>query len=275
MTMSSHKVTASHLGRKAYLYIRQSSMQQVFQNTESTERQYALKQRAVALGWRLEDIAVVDCDQGQSGASAADRQGFQHLVAEVSMGRAGVVLGLEVSRLARNNSDWHRLLEICALSDTLIVDEDGIYNPCDFNDRLLLGLKGTMSEAELHMLRARLRGGLLNKARRGELKMPLPVGLAYDSADRVVLDPDQQVQNSVHHLFRTFRRTGSAGATVKAFRESYTIRATLVLSSSAATASVAALTGAFTPRRCPASSGTRSSSTHISGTLPGSSTSRT
>ena len=219
MTMSSHKVTASHLGRKAYLYVRQSSVQQVFQNTESTERQYALKQRAVALGWRLEDIAVVDCDQGQSGASAADRLGFQHLVAEVSMGRAGVVLGLEVSRLARNSSDWHRLLEICALSNTLIVDEDGVYNPCDFNDRLLLGLKGTMSEAELYMLRARLRGGLLNKARRGELKLALPVGMAYDSADRVVLDPDQQVQNSVHHLFRTFRRTGSASATVKAFRD--------------------------------------------------------
>ena len=219
MTMPSHKVTALHLQRKAYLYVRQSSMQQVFENTESTERQYALKQRAVALGWSLEDIAVIDCDQGQSGASATDRQGFQHLVAEVSMGRAGVVLGLEVSRLARNNCDWHRLLEICALSDTLIVDEDGIYSPCDFNDRLLLGLKGTMSEAELHMLRARLRGGLLNKARRGELKMPLPVGLAYDAADRVVFDPDQQVQNSVHHFFRTFRRTGSASATVKTFRD--------------------------------------------------------
>jgi DNA invertase Pin-like site-specific DNA recombinase len=191
MTMASHKVSSLHLERKAYLYVRQSSMQQVFENTESTERQYALKQRAVALGWRLNDIAVIDCDQGQSGASAADRQGFQQLVAEVSMGRAGVVLGLEVSRLARNN----------------------------FNDRLLLGLKGTMSEAELHMLRARLRGGLLNKARRGELKLPLPVGFVYDSADRVVFDPDQQAQNSVRHLFRTFRRTGSASATVKAFRD--------------------------------------------------------
>ena len=220
MTMSSHnKVTASHLSRKAYLYVRQSSMQQVFENSESTERQYALKQRAVALGWQLDDIVVVDCDQGQSGASAADRQGFQQLVAEVSLGRAGVVLGLEVSRLARNSSDWHRLLEICALGDTLIVDEDGLYSPCDFNDRLLLGLKGTMSEAELHMLRARLRGGLLNKARRGELTMPLPVGLVYDSASRVVLDPDQQVQNSMRHLFQTFRRTGSASATVKAFRD--------------------------------------------------------
>ncbi len=219
MTMPSHKVTAAHLGRMAYLYIRQSSMQQVVNNTESTERQYALKQRAVALGWRLEDIIIVDCDQGKSGASAADREGFQSLVAQVSMGRAGVVLGLEVSRLARNSSDWHRLLEICALSDTLIVDEDGIYNPCDFNDRLLLGLKGTMSEAELHMLRARLRGGLLNKARRGELTLPLPVGLDYDAASHVVLDPDQQVQNSVRHLFETYRRTGSASATVKAFRD--------------------------------------------------------
>ena len=214
-----HKVTASHLKRKAYLYIRQSSMQQVFKNTESTERQYALKQRAVALGWPLEAIVVIDCDQGQSGASAVDRQGFQQLVADVSMGRAGVVLGLEVSRLARNNTDWHRLLEICALSKTLILDEDGLYNPSDFNDRLLLGLKGAMSEAELHMLRARLRGGLLNKARRGELKMSLPVGLVYNAADKVVLDPDKQVQNSVHHLFGTFRQTESASATVKAFRD--------------------------------------------------------
>ena len=219
MTGSAHKVTASHLMRKAYLYIRQSSMHQVFENTESTQRQYALKQRAIALGWRLEDIVVIDRDQGRSGASSADRLGFQHLVAEVGMGHAGVVLGLEVSRLARNNADWHRLLEICALSDTLIVDEDGLYNPCDFNDRLLLGLKGAMSEAELHMLRARLHGGLINKARRGELKMPLPVGLAYDAAERVVLDPDQQVQSSIRHLFGTFARTGSASATVKAFRD--------------------------------------------------------
>ena len=219
MTRSSQKVTASHLKRKAYLYIRQSSMHQVFENTESTERQYALRKRAIALGWHSEDIVVIDRDQGQSGASSADRLGFQHLVAEVSMGRVGVVLGLEVSRLARNNADWHRLLEICGLSDTLIVDEDGLYNPCDFNDRLLLGLKGAMSEAELHMLRARLRGGLLNKARKGELKIALPVGLTYDAADNVALDPDQQVQNSIRHLFNTFKRTGSASATVKAFRD--------------------------------------------------------
>src|SRR5581483_10794877 len=171
------KVTSAHLARNAYLYVRQSTLRQVLTNTESTARQYALRQRAVALGWAPDAIVVIDTDQGQSGASAADREGFQHLVAEVGLGRAGIVLGLEVSRLARNNADWHRLLEICALTDTLILDEDGLYNPSDFNDRLLLGLKGTMSEAELHFIRARLQGGILSKARRGELPMPLPVGL--------------------------------------------------------------------------------------------------
>jgi DNA invertase Pin-like site-specific DNA recombinase len=145
-------------------------MRQVFENTESTQRQYGLRQRAVALGWPSERVIVIDSDLGQSGASAVDREGFQRLVAEVGMGRAGIVLGLEVSRLARNSTDWHRLLEICALSDTLILDEDGVYDPAHFNDRLLLGLKGTMSEAELHVLRARLRGGILSKARRGELR---------------------------------------------------------------------------------------------------------
>jgi len=135
------KVTSSHLKRNAYLYIRQSTLRQVFENTESTERQYALRQQAVALGWPLESVIVIDSDLGQSGASAVDREGFQRLVAEVGMGKAGIVLGLEVSRLARNNTDWHRLLEICALSDTLILDEDGIYDPSHFNDRLLLGLK--------------------------------------------------------------------------------------------------------------------------------------
>ena len=176
------KVTASHLQRGAFLYIRQSSPRQVLENIESTERQYALQQRAVALGWTMSQITVVDSDQGQSGETAADREGFQKLVTEVSMGRAGIVLGLEVSRLARNCADWHRLLEICGLSDTLILDEDGIYHPADFNDRLLLGLKGEMSAAELHVIRSRLRGGLLNKAKRGELAMQLPLGLAYDDA---------------------------------------------------------------------------------------------
>ncbi len=213
------KVSASHLKREAYLYVRQSTVRQVFENTESTQRQYGLRQRAVALGWPQERVVVIDSDQGQSGASVTGREGFQKLVGEVGMGHVGIVLGLEVSRLARNSSDWHRLLEICALSDTLILDEDGLYNPCDFNDRLLLGLKGTMSEAELHVLRARLRGGILNQARRGALKTALPVGLVYDPNNQVVLDPDQQVQQSVRHFFRTFQRTGSARATVKAFRE--------------------------------------------------------
>ena len=147
-----------------------------------------------------------------------DREGFQRLVSEVGLGRAGIVMGLEVSRLARNSTDWHRLLEICALADTLILDEDGVYDPAHFNDRLLLGLKGTMSEAELHVLRARLRGGILNKARRGELEMRLPIGFDYDPAGRVRLDPDVRVQESLRQFFRTFRRTGSATATVKAFR---------------------------------------------------------
>src|ERR1700739_588977 len=204
------KIKPTHLKRTAYLYIRQSTLRQVFENVESTKRQYALRQHAVALGWQQDQIVVIDTDLGQSGASAADREGFQRLVTEVSLGRAGIVLGLEVSRLARNSADWHRLLEICALTDALILDEDGLYDPAHFNDRLLLGLKGTMSEAELHVLKARLRGGILSKAQRGELKMPLPVGLAYDAAQRVVLDPDKQLQNTLRHFFETFRRTGAA-----------------------------------------------------------------
>jgi DNA invertase Pin-like site-specific DNA recombinase len=218
-TEAHQKVTASHLKRHAYLYVRQSTMRQVFENTESTQRQYALRQRAIALGWPAGQVIVIDSDLGQSGASAVDREGFQKLVAEVGMGRAGIVLGLEVSRLARNSADWHRLLEICALTNTLILDEDGIYDPAHFNDRLLLGLKGTMSEAELHVLQARLRGGILNKARRGELHCRLPVGFLYDAAGNVVLDPDKQVQETVQLLFETFARTGTLRATIKYFRQ--------------------------------------------------------
>ncbi len=218
MSTGHQKVTLSHLSRDAYLYVRQSSLRQVFEHGESTRRQYALRERAVALGWPTERIVVIDSDLGLSGADG-DREGFQRLVAEAGMGRAGIVLGLEVSRLARSSTDWHRLLEICALSETLILDEDGVYDPGDFNDRLLLGLKGTMSEAELHVMRARLRGGILNRAERGELKTPLPVGLVYDPLDRVVLDPDVQVQNSLRLLFETFARTGSARAAMKRFRD--------------------------------------------------------
>jgi DNA invertase Pin-like site-specific DNA recombinase len=199
--------------------VRQSTLRQVFENTESTKRQYALQQRAIALGWRIEQVVVIDTDLGRSGASAVDREGFQRLVSEVGLGHAGIVMGLEVSRLARNSTDWHRLLEICALADTLILDEDGVYDPAHFNDRLLLGLKGTMSEAELHVLKSRLRGGILNKARRGELEVRMPIGFVHDPQGRVRLDPDLRIQDSVRQLLRTFERTGSASATVKAFRE--------------------------------------------------------
>ena len=218
--MNAHlKVQPHHLERGAYLYIRQSSMRQVVENAESAKRQYALRGRAVALGWRDEQIIVIDNDQGESGASAAWREGFQRLVSDVGMGRAGIVMGLEVSRLARNNADWQRLLEICALADTLILDEDGVYDPTGFNDRLLLGLKGTMSEAELHVIKARLRGGILNKARRGEFRCPLPTGLSYDHSGNVVLDPDMQVRETIIHFFETFVRVGSASQTVKTFRK--------------------------------------------------------
>ena len=212
------KVQPHHLERSAYLYIRQSSMRQVIENTESTKRQYALRARAIALGWRNDRIIVIDCDQGESGASAAWREGFQRLVSDVGLGRAGIVMGLEVSRLARNNADWHRLLEICALADTLILDEDGVYDPANFNDRLLLGLKGTMSEAELHVLKARLRGGILSKVRRGEYRCVLPTGFVYDSAGNVALDPDSQIRETIAYFFDTFTRVGSACQTVKAFR---------------------------------------------------------
>lgn len=213
------KVTPHHLKRAALLYVRQSTMRQVFENTESTKRQYALRDRAVALGWPREEIVVIDGDLGHTATAAGDREGFERVVTEVGMGRVGIVLGLEVSRLARNSSDWHRLLEICALADTLILDEDGVYNPKEFNDRLLLGLKGQMSEAEIYVMKARLHGGILSKALRGELQVPLPTGLVYDTQQRVQLDPDKQVQESFTFLFATFDRTGSATATMKAFRK--------------------------------------------------------
>jgi DNA invertase Pin-like site-specific DNA recombinase len=216
---SKERIKSQHLRRNAYLYVRQSTLRQVVENSESTERQYGLRQRAIQLGWMQEQIVVIDSDLGQSGASAADREGFQYLVAEVGLGHAGIVMGLEVSRLARNSADWHRLLEMCALTETLILDEDGLYDPAHFNDRLLLGLKGTMSEAELHVLKARLQGGILNKARRGELMMPIPIGFHYGPEGQVMLDPDREVQESLRVFFETFRRTGSAMATVKAFRE--------------------------------------------------------
>src|ERR1700681_4860123 len=211
------KVSQRHLDHDAYLYIRQSTLRQMIENIESTQRQYTLRDRAVALGWPLERIRVLDNDLGKSGAHAAGRDGFQQLVSEVALGKAGLVMGLEVSRLARNSADWHRLIELCSLAGALILDEDGIYDPANFNDRLLLGLKGTMSEAELHFLKARMRGGMINKARRGELEMRPPVGLVYRDDGVLILDPDAEVQAAMRLVFETFDRTGSAMQTTKLF----------------------------------------------------------
>ena len=213
------KVTSAHLERDAYLYIRQSTPRQVLENIESTQRQYALRDRGVAHGWPLERIHVIDCDLGKSAAQAAGRDGFQQLVSEVALGKAGLVMGLEVSRLARNSADWHRLIELCSIAGTLILDEDGLYDPAAFNDRLLLGLKGELSQAELHFLKARMRGGVLNKARRGELEMGLPVGLVYLPDGSIGLDPDKEVRSSIQLVFDTFERTGSAMQTVRHFRD--------------------------------------------------------
>src|SRR5712691_9156670 len=213
-----HKITARHLSRQAMLYVRQSTLHQVLENTESTARQYGLRERAIALGWEASRIVVIDQDLGQSGASAVDRAGFQRLVAAVGLGHVGLVMGLEVSRLARSSLDWHHLLEICAMTETLILDEDGLYDPATFNDRLLLGLKGTMSEAELHILKARLQGGILHQAQRGALKVPLPIGLLYAEDGNVILDPDAQIQQAIRLLFATFKRIGSAWGTVRYFR---------------------------------------------------------
>jgi DNA invertase Pin-like site-specific DNA recombinase len=204
------KVTEEHRRRRAVVYVRQSSVGQVERNTESAARQYALRERAVELGWPAGAVAVVDEDTGRSGASSDGRLGFRELVAEVGLGQVGLILALETSRLARCSADWHRLLDLCALTGTLIADGDGVYSPADFNDRLLLGLKGTMSEAELHFIRARLVGGLRNKAARGELRLPLPVGLDRDEDDRVVLCPDEQVRHAIERVFVLWRSLGSA-----------------------------------------------------------------
>ena len=183
---------------------------QVERNVESAARQYALRERAVELGWPPASVAVVDEDTGRSGASSDGRLGFKELVAEVGLGHVGMILALETSRLARSSADWHQLLDLCALTGTLIADADGVYSPADFNDRLLLGLKGTMSEAELHLIRARLDGGLRNKAARGELRLALPVGLDRDDDDRIVLCPDEQVRHAIERVFVLWRRLGSA-----------------------------------------------------------------
>jgi DNA invertase Pin-like site-specific DNA recombinase len=209
------KITPQHLQQTAYVYVRQSSMGQVRHHRESTERQYALHDRARGLGWLPSRIKVLDGDLGCSGASTTDRTDFKTLVADVSLGNAGAVLALEASRLARSNADWHRLIEICGITRTLLIDEDGCYDPSDFNDGLLLGLKGTMAQAELHFIRSRLQGGKLNKAQKGELRFPLPVGYVFDEANRIVKDPDEQVCRAIELVFTTFLEAGSAYGVVQ------------------------------------------------------------
>jgi DNA invertase Pin-like site-specific DNA recombinase len=207
----SSKLSGSHLRRQAFVYVRQSTQAQLERNVESTERQYALVERAIALGFAREQVVVIDEDRGVSGSGLAERSGFARLAAEVALGHAGLVLGLEASRLARNNADWYRLLDLCGVTDTLIGDADGLYHPGSFNDRLLLGLKGTMSEAELHTLRARLEGGIRNKAARGELRRGLPVGLVWGETDgEVRLHPDEAIRGAIAVIFERFAELGSA-----------------------------------------------------------------
>jgi DNA invertase Pin-like site-specific DNA recombinase len=217
--MNHPKITEHHHSRLAYVYLRQSTPGQVLHHQESTERQYALRAKAQELGWSETSIRTLDRDLGKSGAQIAGREDFKTLVADVSMGQVGAVFALEVSRLSRSDLDWHRLLELCALTRTLVIDEDGCYDPSDFNDGLLLGLKGTMAQAELHFLRSRLQGGKLNKAKKGELRFPLPVGYRYDQEGGIIQDPDEEVRGAVALVFRLFRETGSAFAVVQRFAE--------------------------------------------------------
>lgn len=217
--MISAKIQPSHRERVACVYVRQSTHLQVRQHQESTERQYQLRERAIALGWAPTAVTVIDEDQGRSGRTATHRPGFQRLVSEVSLGTVGLVLMLEASRLARNNSDWHRLIELCGLSRTLIADEGAVYDPRDPNDRLLLGVKGTLSEAELFTLRTRLYEGRWNKARKGLLRFPLPVGYVDGAEGRWERDPDTQVRERLDYIFASFRRHGVARAVVRDLRE--------------------------------------------------------
>jgi len=217
--MNTGKIQSLHYERTAYVYVRQSTPWQVMENRESTERQYHLRERAVQLGWPASHVEVIDEDQGRSGSTATHRSGFQRLVTEVGLGKVGVVLMLEASRLARNNSDWYRLIEICGLTRTLIGDENAIYNPREPNDRLLLGVKGTLSEAELFTLRTRLYEGRWNKARKGQLQFPLPTGYVRGTDGSWELDPDSQVRERLAYVFDCFRSLGVARDVVRDLRQ--------------------------------------------------------
>ena len=199
-------ITTGHRARMAFVYVRQSSVSQVTRHTESTDLQYGLVERAVRLGWPRDRVTVIDDDLGKSAGSSGERDGFRHLIAEVGLGHGGLVVSLDASRLARNNSDWHQLLELCGLFDTLIADAERVYDPRAYHDRLLLGLSGIMSEAELHQLKMRLHAGERHKAARGELHQPLPVGLARVATGEVTFNPDEEVQPGLHHVRGTGQR---------------------------------------------------------------------
>ena len=220
MVSAQQKITSSHLERVAIVYLRQSSPRQVRDNFRSTERQYALAEEAARLGWEAERIAVIDGDLGISGrfSDAQARKGYKRLVSRVCLGEVGAILGLEVSRLARSNAETQRLLEFCALTDTLVIDTDGVYDLKNFNDRLLLGLKSQMSEAELHIITSRLQGAKRAAAERGELRFPLPVGYVYDEEGQTIIDPDEEVRAAIADVFKAFEQTGSAYGVVGAFQ---------------------------------------------------------
>lgn len=207
---SNEKIKPTHTQRQAFVYVRQSTAAQVERNRESTERQYRLKDRAIGLGWPKQQVKIIDEDLTQSGADSLQRTGFTMMISEVALGRVGLILSIEVSRVARNNSDWYRLLDLCSVTNTLIGDGDGLYHPGLFNDRLLLGMKGTMAEAELHVIRARLDGGIRNKAAKGELRRGLPVGLIWGELDgEILMHPDQAVTGAIHTIFEKFPHLGS------------------------------------------------------------------
>jgi DNA invertase Pin-like site-specific DNA recombinase len=212
-----NKIQLFHQQKMAFVYLRQSTMYQVIHNLESTNRRYALQEKALQLGWNHSRVRILDSDLGQSGSHASGREDFKLLVAEVSMGNVGAIFVLEASRLSRSSADWNRLLELCSLTRTLIIDQDGCYDPGLFNDQLLLGLKGTMSQAELHLIRARLHGAKLNKAQRGELRFPIPVGYVYNDRGNITVDPDAQVCHCIQLLFSVFKEKQTAYAVVHYF----------------------------------------------------------